>query len=104
MHTLNYEGSDSWDIYNIETDSDKGISISKYNFQNQDLIMSSFKKQDNKYKANIFNNTLPGENEVSFGDSISGIKGYYMSLRARTLETTRKELFAISSTYSINSN
>jgi hypothetical protein len=101
--TINYEGSDSWNISNIETDSDQAENILAYDINNQDLIISAFQKTHNKYYSNIMNATSPSENEVVFGADISGVKGFYAKMRIQTSGTTYKELFSVSTNYNINS-
>jgi len=110
--TINYEGSNTWNIEDIITDSDFAEDIVAYNILNEDLIISGFKKYDNKYYANIFNknvyndedeNTVPYGNEINFGGDVSGIKGYFAKMRIKTDATDYKELFSVSTNYNINS-
>lgn len=100
--TINYEGTPNWTIENIETDSDTANNISAYSINNQDLIISGFQKMDNKYFSNIFNNTTANSTEVVFQDDISGIKGFYTKLTAKTSDNNYNELFAVSTNYNIN--
>jgi len=102
--TINYEGSETWNINNVTTDTDSGQNIAAYSIANDDLIISGFKKYDNKYFANIINAaTSVNSNEVVLGSSMSGIKGYFAKLRIQTTDTGYKELFSVSTNYNVNS-
>jgi hypothetical protein len=103
FHTINYEGSDSWNIINIATDTDSAQDIPAYDPLNQDLIISGFQKIHNKYYSNIINSTPAAANEVVFGDDMSGIKGFFATMKIQTSGTTYKELFSVSTNYNINS-
>jgi hypothetical protein len=105
--TINYEGTDSWNISSIETDTDSALNISEYNVNSLDndnyFYISTFEKLDNKYFSNLINNTQSKQNEVVFGNDMSGIKGFFMKLTANTDSSTYKELFSISTNYNVNS-
>ena len=102
--TINYEGSNTWNISNIITDVDAGEDIAAYNVANEDLIISGFKKYDNKYYANIFNSgTSLNTNEIVLGKELAGIKGYFAEIKIKTSATDYKELFSVSTNYNINS-
>ena len=62
---------------------------------------NSFKKKENKYFANIINNSASTNGEVIFGQDMSGIKGFFstvkMTLDNATYFNVKKELFAVSS-------
>lgn len=103
FNTINYEGSDSWNITNIETDTDSAVGIAAFDIANQDFIISAFKKIHNKYYSNIFNTTASSPNEVSFGGDVSGIKGFFAKMKIQTSSTDYKELFSVSTNYNINS-
>jgi hypothetical protein len=64
---------------------------------------AGFDRKENKYMAALMNKSQPNPGEISFGDEISGIKGYYavvdMSLDNATEVGGMKELFAVSSVY-----
>jgi len=66
-----------------------------------------FNRKENKYHANLVNNTLARQEEVLFGNSMTGIKGYFSTVTVSTDATTDpgglKELFAVSSNYSESS-
>ena len=64
-------------------------------------------KSTKKYYANLINNTEPTAGEVVFGSAMTGIKGYYATVKLSTDDTTApggiKELFAVSSQFVISS-
>lgn len=64
---------------------------------------AGFDRKENKYMAVLMNKSLPAQGEVSFGNEISGIKGYFaivdMSLDNVTDPGGVKELFAASTNY-----
>ena len=75
-----------------------------YSTANDDLIISGFKKYDNKYFANIINAAASvNNNEIVLGSDMSGIKGYFAKMKIQTSATTYQELFSVSTNYNINS-
>ena len=103
FNTVNYEGSDTWNITNIETDTDQAENVAAFNISNQDNIISGFKKMHNKYYSSLFNKTEASSNEVIFGEDVSGIKGFFAKMKIKTNDTSYKELYSVSSNYNINS-
>ena len=103
FNTVNYEGSDTWNISNIETDTDQAENVAAFNINNQDNIISGFKKMHNKYYSSLFNKTQASPNEVIFGGDVSGIKGFFAKMKIKTNDTSYKELYSVSSNYNINS-
>ena len=107
FQTINYEGSEGWEVTDITTDSDFAKDINKYNVLLQDsdtmFYLSKFDKIEGKYTSNLLNATPENINEVTFNESISGIKGFYAKLTAKTSDNNYKEIFSISSNYNINS-
>jgi hypothetical protein len=67
---------------------------------------SCFNRKENKYVANIVNNSGSRQDEVIFGNSISGIKGFYTNVTMVTDQLTNpggeKQLFSVSTTYTQN--
>ena len=111
FRTINYEGNTGWLVESIQTDSDKGAPIPAYvstsaSVENtwQDLMISGFKKKNNKYYSYIVNETLPQRNEVLFGNNISGVKGFFNKVQLSVSDTSAKELFAVSSEYELLTN
>jgi hypothetical protein len=70
------------------------------------LNYAGFNRKENKYVANIINNSAAVEAEVAFGDQISGIKGNYVTITMQTDGVTDpegvKELFSVNSKYTRN--
>jgi hypothetical protein len=117
--TINYEGSPDWTMDSIITDSDVGLSISKATntstittlstLQNQ-LFLNNFKKKENKYFGNIINISPKQPGQILWGQSMSGIDGFWATVTMSTIDSTdpitfqgKKELFAVSSNY-VNSS
>ena len=67
---------------------------------------SGFNRKENKYVANIVNNSGSRQDEVIFGNSISGIKGFYTNVTMVTDQLTNpggeKQLFSVSANYTQN--
>ena len=111
FRTINYEGNTGWSVESIITDSDTGSPIPAYVSTSasaestwQDLVVTGFKKKDNKYYSYIMNETLPQRNEISFGGDISGVKGFFNKVQLSVSDTSQKELFAVSSEYELLTN
>ena len=132
--TINYEGTNGWQVDNFVSDftgpdnfngtivnyQDTTNYVLSYtegaydNYGNEfpstlypPINYAGFMRQENKYKANLINNSEPQEAEISFGDSVTGIKGFYavitMSTDTYTDPGGYKELYAVSTEY-INSS
>lgn len=128
--TVNYEGSNGWEINSFVSDStgeDKfdGSYISSYDMTNRvysynqgaydnygnswpstlvgSINRAGFDRKENKYSANLVNNSAANAGEVVYGDSMSGIKGYFTTVTISTDLVTnvegKKELFAVSANY-----
>ena len=67
---------------------------------------AGFDRKENKYVANLVNKSTASEGEVIWGDSMSGIKGFYATVKLSTDLVTDvggpKSLFSVEGTYSIN--
>ena len=119
--TLAYEGSTGWEASEIKTDLDgddattysdlaKDIAKFTYDFGYDDnndfinILPSMFEKKENKYFSVLQNGAPdPLENEIIFGEQISGVKGMYMNAKLKTTENSKQELFAVSSEVAISS-
>ena len=143
--TINYEGSNGWQVDNIISDktgigsidtgwettstgdnfdksntNDSTALIYSYNegaydnFGNQfptamtpPINRAGFDRKENKYFANIINNSPATAGEVRFGNQMTGIKGYFTTVTISTDTNTdpggMKEIFAVSSQYNISS-
>ena len=67
---------------------------------------AGFERKENKYVANLVNNSSANDSEVIWGSSMSGIKGFYALATFSTDTTTdpggEKQLFSVESTFTIN--
>jgi hypothetical protein len=131
FNTINYEGSNGWQVDTFVSDETgpNTINPSFYVFDSTNPILSyvegaydsavppntgtsaivqpifrvGFNRKENKYCANVVNNTAVSEGEILFGRQMSGIKGFYAVVKMSTDSVTDpgnyKELFAVSSNY-----
>lgn len=67
---------------------------------------AGFERKENKYVANLVNNSSANDSEVVWGSSMSGIKGFYALATFSTDTTTdpggEKQLFSVESNFIIN--
>jgi hypothetical protein len=113
FQTINYEGSTGWALTEIYTDSNIGIPISSASvsydltgLQNQ-LFLNNFKSKENKYYGTILNNTGATGGTIVYGQSMSGIAGFYATSTFEFPDTTQSGvvytkpavLFAVSTTF-----
>ena len=67
---------------------------------------AGFYLKENKYVANLRNNSKGSKSEVNYGQQISGIKGFYANVTISTDNSTNvgveKQLFNVSSSYILN--
>ena len=109
FQTINYEGDNGWIMESFITDVDTAFTItaatsstSLVALQNN-LLQNNFKVKENKYYANLVNNTASAFGEVVWGTSSSGLKGFYGEVTMKVVNTSltretvgKKELFAVS--------
>ena len=103
FQTINYEGDTGWRMTSFKTNTDNALAISKATFattleqmQNA-LLVNSFKLKEDKYYADLVNNTSSQNGEVLFGGSSSGIKGFFGEVTMTVNNSAgKKELFAVS--------
>ena len=71
------------------------------------LGVFGFMRKENKYFANLVNNSGARPDEVVFGSATTGIKGYLATVKVSTDATTdpggSKELFAVSTEFVVSS-
>lgn len=62
-------------------------------------LRAGFDRKENLYTANLINNSTVRPNEIIFGNSISGIKGYFATVKIETDSTTdlggAKEIWSV---------
>ncbi|MHA2243190.1 MAG: hypothetical protein ACXACE_16460 [Candidatus Thorarchaeota archaeon] len=115
--TVNYEGSTGWEVsqfnaarsFELNDTSNLVYSYDEGAYTEGGIqYYAGFYKKEGKYFANLVNNNnLGSPGEVVYGQSISGVKGYYATVTIRTDNSTRvpglggktRELFAVSSEY-----
>ena len=106
--TINYEGSKDWHMVSFTSSSGEttypvskadgiDVVVSLADMQNQ-LFKNNFKRKENKYFANLLNNSAVKPGEIVWGASSSGVKGFTALVRMQTDNVLggKKELFAVS--------
>ncbi len=123
--TVNYEGSNGWEVNSILSDFegfDKVNSVQKQYQDSSKPILSyneglytengieyraGFNRKENKYYANLVNDSVARPGEVLFGNTTTGIKGFFTTVKISTDATTdaggAKELFAVSTEFVVSS-
>jgi hypothetical protein len=94
------------------TETDNSASVQQYYFPStlngleDQLFENRFKKKENKYFANVLNISAVQQGEVQWGQSISGIKGFFATATFTCDNATvdfsinqRAELYAVSAEY-----
>ena len=105
FQTINYEGDLGWIMESFKTDVDTSFPITPptnsttlQEIQNT-LLQNTFKVKENKYYANLVNNSPSAFGEVVWGQSSSGLKGFYGEVTMKVNNSNDlggKELFAAS--------
>jgi hypothetical protein len=109
--TINYEGGPGWELESmIASSTDQTLPIGKYVFQENlaslenQIWSNTFKKKEDKYFANLINNSPATNGEILYGADMSGIKGFYSTVKMSISPITqfdtsaiKKELFSVSS-------
>ena len=106
--TINYEGGNDWTVSSaVASSGDIAlIPIDKYgNVPNSlsllesEMFSNKFKRKENKYFANIINNSSPAAGEIVFGNNMTGIKGFFSTFKFNLVNVInqKRELFAVSS-------
>ena len=97
-----------YDYLNISLVVDRPNYLTAYGTTSPSLdrYQAGFNLKENKYVANLVNDSVPSQREVNFGNEISGIKGFYANVTISTDLTTdpgsEKQLFSVGSTYVFN--
>jgi len=66
------------------------------------FLKNQFKQKEDKYFANLINTSTFAQGEVLYGQSISGVKGFFATVTMTASNTSTSgtnELFAISTNY-----
>jgi len=140
FQTISYEGTSGWQVdymladrteflpdptggwYSVGDSINSIYSLQQGEYTNpltQMVEYSGFYRKENLYCANVINNSGPIPGEVVFGTSMTGIKGYFTTVRLSTdvetvdgngniIEATdlggMKELYAVSTSWVRSSN
>ncbi len=122
FNTISYEGMNGWEVESFKSDT-QGIDLNNYsgppslndyqdvtaNVYSYDegsyteggvTYRAGFDRKEGKYVSNLVNNSTARIDEVIFGVDMSGIKGYYATVKVKTDATTDvgglKQVFAVS--------
>ena len=90
---------------------DTTFSIKSYNegiyYEDAIPYRAGFNRKENRYVANLVNNSIASDQEVVFGQSMTGIKGFFATVKLSTDTTTNvggvKELFSVGTEIVISS-
>jgi len=122
--TVEYEGSNGWEVESYVsgfTEPNLGPSGTYLNTQDTTSSIYSydeglytdsvtgqpqhagFYRKENRYVANLVSSSVAAPNELRFGLDMTGIKGYFATVKVKTDVTTQqggvKELWAVSTEY-----
>ncbi len=125
FRTVNYEGSNGWEVDSFTSDTEgpnlvdgvyvnyidttKAVLSYDEGFYTENGIQYrvGFNRKENKYYANLKNDSVDRPGEVWSGNAVSGIKGYYATVKVSTDSSTEfggmKELFAVSTEFTKSS-
>jgi len=114
--TVNYEGGLNWQLESfIASSGDQSLPIAPFTTTGlatlaqleTNLFALNFKRKENKFFANLQQkltvNTTPQYGEVIYGEDISGVKGFFSTVKFKLInsdsanEEIKRELFSISS-------
>jgi hypothetical protein len=125
FNTIAYEGDNGWEVESIKSSSQRyttaGIQDSYQDDSNPILSYNEgvytdwdgvvkhggFDRKENRYVANIVNNSVVRPEEIIFGNAMSGVKGYFTTVKLKIDGSTdlggAKELYSVSSNYVMSS-
>ena len=122
FNTVSYEGMNGWEVESFKSDT-QGIDLNNHSGppslnDYQDITTNvysydegsytdggvtyraGFDRKEGRYVSNLVNNSTARIDEVIFGVDMSGIKGYYATVKVKTDATTDvgglKQIFAVS--------
>ena len=111
---VNYEGTESWTMQSMITDTDTSMQLVSYDYTNSGTGVTNglwydaidgvyyrvgFDKKENKFFGWLKNTTAIKEEEISNGEVISGIKGAYATIKLVTTANSQQNLYAVSALY-----
>jgi hypothetical protein len=122
--TVEYEGSNGWEVESyVSGFTEPNLGPGNVYLNTQDTTSSiysydeglytdsvtgqpkraGFYRKENKYVANLVSSSVAAPNEVRFGVDMTGIKGYFATVKVKTDVTTQqggiKELWAVGTEY-----
>jgi len=115
--TINYEGGQNWSMTSFVTNGGLAnedqanfvdvfsIPLTLLDMENS-LLKNEFKRKEDKYFANLLNTSPASQGEVIYGQSISGVKGFFATVKMTATNTATSgsnELFSLSSNFSESS-
>ena len=128
--TVSYEVTNGWEVESFKSDAQgvdlnnysgppslndyQDVSASVYSYDEGAYIeggvtyRAGFDRKEGKYMSNLVNNSSARIYEVIYGVDMSGIKGYYATVKVKTDDTTdvggNKQIFAASTNNVMSSN
>ena len=126
FNTISYEGSNGWEVVSYVSgftgqdpnpdgtatyvqSNDDILSIKSYDEGSYTdpnsgyTLRAGFDRKENRYVANLRNASTPMTGEVIYGAQMSGIKGYFATVKIQTDNTTQlggpKELWSAGSNF-----
>lgn len=124
FNTISYEGDNGWEVESIESSIQRADGSAAREYQDIAKSIKSyeegvytdwdgvnkhvgFNRKENRYVANIVNASTVRPGEIIFGKSVSGIKGYFATVKFKIDATTDvggvKELYLASTNYVMSS-
>jgi len=122
--TIEYEGSNGWEVDSFKSGftepnlspggafvntQDKTNSVYSYDegLYNDATTgqpqRAGFNRKENKYVANLVSNSVAAPGEIRFGPDITGIKGYFATVKVKTDNSTEvggtKELWSVATEF-----
>ncbi len=101
--TINYEGSNGWQVDYLLSDATEfeNVGVSWFPIRDSSNFIYSydqgvylnpagyterggFDRKENRYVTNLINNSSPAPGEIIFGNAMSGVKGYFVTVRLST--------------------
>ena len=118
--TLNYEGAMGWELQSmVASSSDVTLPIARFTPPSStnlntlsaletNVFANNFKRKENKFFANLINNSSATPGEILFGADSTGVKGFFSTVKIKlqwnttdsndiNYYTNKKELFSVSS-------
>ena len=106
--TINYEGNNDWTVSSVVASSGDVAQVPIAEYGNvpsslialeNEMFANKFKRKENKFFANLINNSPATPGEIVFGGNMTGVKGFFATFEFRLDNgiNEKRELFAVSS-------